>query len=109
MKLLFDANLSHQLVKRLKDVPNSTHVRDIGLKQAEDAEIWQYACDSDFTIVSKDSDFHELSLIRGIPPKIIWIRKRNCSTRMTEILLRTYLKELQAFQKNPEASCFIVS
>ena len=70
MKLLFDANLSHQLVKRLEDVfPNSIHVRDIGFRQAEDVKIWQYAYDRNLVIVSKDSDFPELSLMRGIPHK----------------------------------------
>jgi len=110
MKLLFDANLSHHLVKRLENVyPDSIHVRDIGFKQAEDSNIWQYAHDKDFVIVSKDSDFHELTLLRGIPPKFIWIRKRNCSTRVIEILLRTYLEKLQEFQNNLESSCFIIS
>jgi len=110
MTLLFDANLSHHLAKRLEDLyPNSTHVRDVGLRQAEDGEIWQYAHDQNYTIVSQDSDFHELSLLRGVPPKIIWIRKGNCSTQMIELLLRTYFQELQKFQEQSESSCFSIT
>jgi predicted nuclease of predicted toxin-antitoxin system len=44
MKLLFDQNLSHKLARRLADLfPNSTHVREVGLKEAEDPEVWEYA------------------------------------------------------------------
>ena len=44
MKLLFDQNLSHKLAHRLADLfPDSTHVREIGLKEAEDPAVWEYA------------------------------------------------------------------
>lgn len=55
MKLLFDHNLSPRLVNRLKDLyPNSNHLFNLGLDTAEDSFIWQYACDNNFTIVTKD-------------------------------------------------------
>ena len=38
-----------------------------------------HAQDHGFTIVSKDLDFHEVSLLRG-PPKVIWIRPGNYVT-----------------------------
>ena len=44
MRLLFDENLSHQLVRLLGDIfPQSVHVRDVGLKSADDPLVWQYA------------------------------------------------------------------
>ncbi|MGH9853697.1 MAG: DUF5615 family PIN-like protein, partial [Blastocatellia bacterium] len=89
MKLLFDENLSPKLARRLADLfPDSTHVRDVGLKTADDPLVWAYAQDNDFMIVSKDSDMHDRSLIFGYPPKVIWVRLGNCSTRQVEDLLR---------------------
>ncbi len=55
MKLLFDENLSHRLVSLLADLfPNSVHVRNIGLKAADDIRVWDFAKVDDLIIVSKD-------------------------------------------------------
>jgi predicted nuclease of predicted toxin-antitoxin system len=74
MKLLFDENLSYKLARLLADLfPDSIHVRDVGLKAAEDSEIWKYAQDNSFIICSKDSDLHQRSFLLGFPPKVIWV------------------------------------
>lgn len=66
MKLLFDQNLSHRLVGRLSDIyPESIHVREVGLHDADDLAIWQYAGAHGYAIVSKDSDFQQRSLLHG--------------------------------------------
>jgi len=49
--------------------------------------IWDYARQNDYIIVTKDADFSELSLLLNFPPKIIWIRRGNCSTNDIEKLL----------------------
>jgi predicted nuclease of predicted toxin-antitoxin system len=68
VKLLFDQNLSHFLVGRLDDLfPGSVHVRDVGLKEADDVEVWDYAKSNGLIIVSKDSDFHQRSFVFGHP------------------------------------------
>ena len=52
MKLPFDENLSHKLVRRLADLfPDSIHVRDIGLKAADDPVVWEYAGKNGLMIV----------------------------------------------------------
>ena len=62
MKLLFDHNLSPRLVNRLADIyPDSNHLFNLNLDTAEDSFVWKYARDNDLTIVTKDSDFSELS------------------------------------------------
>jgi len=44
VKLLFDQNLSHRLVQTLqKEFPDSRHVREVGLQEATDAVVWNYA------------------------------------------------------------------
>ena len=81
MKLLFDQNLSQKLVIELADLfPDSSHVRHVGLRDAGDFEVWDFARHNDFIIVTKDSDFIDLSLVYGTPPEVIWIRKGNCNT-----------------------------
>lgn len=63
MKLLFDQNLSPDLPQKLADIfPDSIHVRNVGMREATDMEIWNYAKQNDFAIVSKDSDFQQRSL-----------------------------------------------
>ncbi|HHP7244521.1 MAG TPA: DUF5615 family PIN-like protein [Elainellaceae cyanobacterium] len=101
MKLLFDHNLSPRLVNRLADLyPDSQHVFMIGLDQVDDSVIWGYSQQNDFVIVTKDSDFSDLSTIRGFPPKIIWIRRGNCSTNQIEQILRNSLSVTQKFYQD---------
>jgi predicted nuclease of predicted toxin-antitoxin system len=75
MKLLFDHNLSPRLANRLGDLyPNSNHLFNLKLDTVDDSVVWKYAREHEFIIVTKDSDFSELSVIKGFPPKVIWIR-----------------------------------
>ena len=109
MKLLFDENLSLRLPEVLADVyPGSAHVHDCGLGSADDSAIWQYAKDNAFTIVSKDSDFQERSVLQGQPPKFIWLRAANCSTDEIENLLRAGLPIIKKFIQEDEESCLVL-
>jgi predicted nuclease of predicted toxin-antitoxin system len=70
MKLFFDHHLSYKLVGRLADLfPNSEHVRNVNLHEADDRMVWEYARSNGFAIVSKDEDFHQLSFLYGHRPK----------------------------------------
>jgi predicted nuclease of predicted toxin-antitoxin system len=98
MKLLFDENLSPRLAIRLADLfPDSTHVREIGLQATDDPLVWEYARLNGFLIVSKDADMHDLSLLFGNPPKVIWLRLGNCSTTQAENVLRREFEAIRAF------------
>lgn len=109
MKLLFDQNLSPRLVERLTDIfPNSTHVYLKGLNRATDDEVWKWAQKHEFTIVTKDADFNELSILRGFPPKIIWIRAGNCTTTQIEGLIRTHYEAIQQLQEDPNSGILLL-
>jgi len=109
VKLLFDENLSPRLPGVLADTyPGSVHVHGCGLGNADDSAIWQYAKDNDFTIVSKDSDFQERSVLHGQPPKFIWLRAPNCSSQEIENLLRTALPIIQRFIQEDQESCLVL-
>ncbi|CAN5407336.1 DUF5615 family PIN-like protein [soil metagenome] len=96
-KLLFDQNLSPKLITRLADLyPNSAHLDLLGLGTATDLAVWKYAKENEFAIVTKDADFADLSILRGFPPKIIWIRRGNCSTNNIEEVLRNHKDEIES-------------
>ena len=102
MKLLFDQNLSPRLPHVLEDLyPDSLHVREADLQDATDSEIWAYAKQHGFVIVSKDSDFQQRSLLFGHPPKSIWLRVGNCPVRMIEELLRKHSAAIHTFDQDP--------
>jgi len=105
MKLLFDQNLSPRLPRILGDLyQGSTHARAVGLRDADDTKIWEYAKQHGFAIVSKDSDFQARSLLYGSPPKFIWLRVGNCAVRSIEELLRKHSATIHTFGKDPEKS-----
>ena len=109
MKLLLDQNLSHRLIRALQqEYPDSQHVRDVGLRDAADAVVWQYAAQHGFGIVTKDADFHQRSFLYGHPPKVIWVRIGNGSTAMIEALLRRRVVEVAAFCSDPESAFLIL-
>ena len=90
MKLLLDNNLSYKLVGKLADLfPLVEHVAHVGLDCESDEGVWQYANDHGFAIVTKDSDFRDLSVLNGFPPKVIWLQIGNCTTSRIEESLRT--------------------
>ena len=110
MKLLFDENLSPKLPNRLSDVfPRSLHVKDIGMEATIDSIVWNYAKDNDLMIVSKDADMHDLSLVFGNPPKVIWLRLGNCSTRQVEQLLRQQFDVIKLFYEDENSSLLALS
>jgi predicted nuclease of predicted toxin-antitoxin system len=53
-----------------------------------------------YTIVTKDSDYSDMSVLRGFPPKVIWIRLGNCTTQQIEDLLRRNREAVVAFESD---------
>ena len=105
MKLLFDEDLSLRLVPSLSHhFPESKHVRNVDLAAADVDLVWAYARIHNFVIVSKDSDFHQRSFVKGSPPQVIWLRCGNCGTQEIIELLRSHQSHLETFQKNSEAA-----
>jgi predicted nuclease of predicted toxin-antitoxin system len=110
MKLLFDENLSPKLPGMLAThFPECVHVRECGLLGMTDDDIWEYARANGFTIVSKDSDFQQRSLLYGHPPKIVWLRLGNCTRGQLVQLIITHEQSLHAFAANPFEAVLILS
>ena len=110
MKLLFDQNLSPKLAVRLSDLfPDSRHVQDLSLDQADDTVVWDHARQDGFTLVSKDEDYSHLSLLRGSPPKVLWLLLGNCTTRQVEDAIRARITDILAFETDPTADVLTIS
>jgi predicted nuclease of predicted toxin-antitoxin system len=106
MRLLFDQNLSFKLVNRLSDLfPNSTQVRLVGMDQSDDPDLWAYALNNEYVIVTQDIDFFERSALYGSPPKVIWLRCGNQRTAFIEQLLRDSVAAIQSFENDAAVDC----
>ena len=80
MNILLDQNISFRVVSLLSTTfDNIKQVKQLGLADASDLEIWKYALKNKFTVITFDSDFIDLANLKGAPPKIIWLRFGNAS------------------------------
>ena len=103
MKLLLDHNISHKLVARLADVfPGSTQTRLLNLGRTNDPQLWLIAQTHDFIFVTKDKDVAELAILRGAPPKVIWLRMGNCTSIAVERTLRANIDAIRELAGDPE-------
>lgn len=110
MKLLLDENLSDRITQRIIGFyPDSAHVKTLELTNTDDAVIWEYAKANDFVIVSKDSDFHQRSLLYGHPPKFIYLRVGNCSTSKIVQILRDEIDIIRQFGDREAESILVLS
>ena len=104
MKLLFDQNVPRSLISTVEGVfPGSTHVALIDLDKASDKAIFDFARLEGFTIVSKDSDFRQLSFVHGAPPKVIWLRVGNRSAKELRQIVADCVKLFRRFDQDEEA------
>jgi predicted nuclease of predicted toxin-antitoxin system len=62
---------------------------------ASDDAIWRHALEYGFAIVTKDSDFHERTQVSCSHPKIVWIRRPNCSTSEVEAILVRHREDIE--------------
>lgn len=98
MKLLFDQNISPKVVNQLEDIfPGASQVRHLGLENASDIKIFEFAKKNNYAIVTFDSDFVDLNVVKGSPPKIIWLKAGNLTTKAISELIHTNALVIQDF------------
>lgn len=109
MRLLLDENLSPRLIPKLLSLfAGLTHVRAVGLKQADDQIIWEWAKANTYTIITADADFVALSQRLGWPPKVIQIEHCDFPFRVIEDLLRRSAVRISEFDKDSEAGLLVL-
>ena len=107
MRLLFDQNISHKVLAMLPEqYQGSTSVKLEGLWDNSDREIWEFARKNNYTIVTQDSDFNDLNLLLGFPPKIIWVRCGNLITKDFANVLSNHIDEIFHFLEDNQHGCF---
>jgi predicted nuclease of predicted toxin-antitoxin system len=107
MRILLDENLSFKLKSKLRLIfPNLIHVSDVRLLGVEDSSIFDYAQKNNFdAIITNDEDYYWLSLLKGSPPKIIWLRTGNMTTDNLTKLLTEKHQEINNFLRDPDEIC----
>lgn len=101
-KLLFDNNISHRVIARILDIfPDANHVMLENLDEVSDTKVWMHARSHNYTIVTKDSDFNDMTIHKGAPPKIIWIKLGNCKVSEIENILRVNEEAIKEFLDEP--------
>ena len=80
-------------------------MRLLGLHNASDSALWEYAKSNGFTLASLDADFAEMAALLGSPPKVIWLRCGNQPTAVIENLLRNHIDAITTFELDAAAAC----
>jgi len=89
VKFLIDAQLPPALAHWSREAGyDAQAVRDVGLREAGDGEIWRYAQAQGCMIVTKDEDFARRAQAGAAGPVIVWLRMGNTSNAV----LRTWLE-----------------
>ena len=101
-EIWIDAQLSPALAawinQNYEDI-EAKSVRAVGLRDADDQEIYQAAREAEVVMMSKDSDFLNLLDRHGPPPRMIWVTCGNTSNRrMREILDQTLQSAIEILQ-----------
>jgi predicted nuclease of predicted toxin-antitoxin system len=110
VKLLLYQNLSPNLGLLLQDKFGPVvHVRDIGLQAADDRVICEHAARNGFIVVTKDADFNTRALLLGAPPKVVWIQRGNCSTRVVGELLNARYSDVVEFNADPDSTVLVLT
>ena len=94
-EIWIDAQLSPALaawINRTYDDIRAQSIRAVGLRDAEDEQIFRAAQEANVIIMSKDSDFLNLLDRHGPPPKVIWVTCGNTSNRQMRIILKQLLQ-----------------
>jgi predicted nuclease of predicted toxin-antitoxin system len=95
MKIWIDAQLPPTLAIWIRDTfaIQAFSLKDIGLRDAKDIEIFEAARTSNVIIMTKDSDFVDLVCRLGTPPQIIWLTCGNVTNRNLRQLLNVTLAD----------------
>ena len=79
MKILIDAQMPPALARWLREQSHEAlAVREVGLREAEDGAIWDYARQTGAVILTKDEDFATRALQQPDGPVIVWLRVKPC-------------------------------
>ena len=94
-----DAHLSPRLAGWIRESLgyDAVPIRDLGLRDAEDTEIFSRAREAQVILLTKDKDFAEMVVRLGSPPVVIWLRCGNTSEEHLKTILSAHLPDALQF------------
>lgn len=110
MTLLLDHNLSFRLKRLLLGLFDEIHtVADLEMNETEDLDIWRYARERGWAVMSKDGDMAGMALLYGAPPKVIRLRIGNGPWRSAAEVVLEHIEAVRAFLADSEESLLVLS
>ena len=95
MKFLVDAQLPPAIARWLRDAGHDAQaVREVGLREAEDGDIWNHALATGAVIITKDEDFPTRAQQKDVSPVIVWLRIGNVSNRALRLSFMPQLPQI---------------
>src|SRR5205814_376440 len=83
MRFLIDAQLPPALARYLESHGHEAGaVRELGLRDAKDPAIWNFALQGGWVVVTKDEDFARRALVDNSGPQVLWLRIGNSTNRV---------------------------
>jgi predicted nuclease of predicted toxin-antitoxin system len=109
VRFLVDAQLPPGLARWIEAQGyEAKAVREVGLREAADSVIWEYAEQGGWVVVTKDDDFANRAMGQGLGPSVVWLRIGNCINRVLLAWLASLfpevLSELAAGQRLVEVA-----
>jgi predicted nuclease of predicted toxin-antitoxin system len=103
MRFLVDAQLPPSLTQFLRTFgEEAIACRDVGLRDADDEEIWRFAIAGGWCIVTKDEDFAVRHMTETSGPQVVWLRIGNSTNpallQWLEPLWANIIRELRMGQ-----------
>lgn len=94
-----DSHLSPRIAEWIQETLGleAVALRELGLRDADDTEIFSRAREADIIILTKDKDFADMVICIGSPPRVIWLRCGNTSESRLKELLLLYLRDALGF------------
>jgi len=104
MRFLVDAQLPPALARFIDQQGyEAKAARDVGLREADDNEIWSFAHNGNWIVITKDEDFVQRALQNSTAPQVVWLRIRNSTNSVLlawfEPLFKHTIRELKNGQR----------
>ncbi len=97
MNCVVDAQLPPALARLLVQQGHiASHVEDLGLRHADDNDIWDWALANNAIVFTKDEDFPRRALMSKRAPAIVWLRVGNTSRRALLAWIEPLVTQIEA-------------
>jgi predicted nuclease of predicted toxin-antitoxin system len=108
-RLLLDESLPERLLPALAEAfPGSDHVRHLRGCGVPDRLLWDLALAGEFVLVTRDEDYLGWSVLRGVPPKVVWLNVGHSRHAVVAALLQSHGPDIELFAAHDEHSFLAV-